>query len=318
MLYLTYNMGKLPDGMGAQYQRIIGIIGIANYYNYTYVHNPIIKMDHLTSDDYLGNIEQFFQIINNYSNINSIVYDNIYEEDNPSINTLTNYDNNNKNKNILIKIFFPFNICDAKPIVYEKVMPKLRSLLIDKNLPFYNNDETIKIALHLRRGDVKLNVNSDRYTPIDDIIKIINLLKNKYINCTFYIFTQIDETNKNEFDIFNNDDAIKIKANEDQLLTMNHLIHADVLVMCKSSFSYIAGCYNKNIIYYNPFWHSPLSSWINIQNLYNNIDDTDDTEETKKMNNVEYFYSIVNNDSNDYILFFLIIIIIIYWIIKLS
>ena len=36
MLYLTYNIDKQKDGMGAQYQRIIGIIGIAYYYNFIY------------------------------------------------------------------------------------------------------------------------------------------------------------------------------------------------------------------------------------------------------------------------------------------
>jgi len=319
MLYLTYNINWLPDGMGAQYQRIIGIIGIANYYNYIYVHNPIIKMAHLDTDDYLVNIENYFQIMNNYSNVNSIVYDNIYEENSPAVDTLINYDSKNKDKKILIKICFPYSICDANPIIYEKVMPRLRSLIIDKNLPFYNNDKTIKIAIHVRRGDVKLNVNGDRYTSINDIIKIIKFLRNKYTNCTFYIFTQIDETNKNEFDIFNNDNTVKIKANEDQLLTMKHLINADILVMCKSSFSYIAGCYNKNIVYYESFWHNPLSNWINIQNLYNNIEDNlVNKDNLQEMNNIEKFDSTMNNNSKNYILFYIVIIIIIYIILKLS
>jgi len=42
-----------------------------------------------------------------------------------------------------------------------------------------------------------------------------------------YIFTEITEENKNEFDLLLNDN-IKLKANEDILDTFNHLMKADV------------------------------------------------------------------------------------------
>lgn len=37
--------------------------------------------------------------------------------------------------------------------------------------------------------------------------------------------------------------------------------------MCKSSFSYLAGMYNSNIVYYYDFWHKPLKHWININTI---------------------------------------------------
>jgi hypothetical protein len=301
MLYLTYNIiNNESDGMGAQYQRIIGIIAIANYYNYKYVHSPIIHMEHIDNIGYLDKIEQFFQIINNYPNVNSFKYDNIYEEFDPSNETLINYNEQSTNKNILIKIQHPYKICDMNPFVYKKVMPILSDMIINKYLPFYKNDNKIKIAIHVRRGNVDNQTYNDRYTSLNDIINVINSLKIKYHNCSFYIFTQIDEKNKNEFDIFNNDKTIQIKANEDQLLTLNHLINADILVMCKSSFSYIAGLYNRNIVYYFDFWHSPLDNWINI----------------KKLNYSEEFTNILNlGKSNNNIIPCLIILSVICWII---
>ena len=48
-----------------------------------------------------------------------------------------------------------------------------------------------------------------------------------------YIFTEITEENKNEFDLLLNDN-IKLKANEDILDTFNHLMKADVLILKKS------------------------------------------------------------------------------------
>jgi hypothetical protein len=312
MLYLTYNTNIWNDGMGAQYQRIIGIICISYYYNFTYVHTPLLQMEHVNKE-YINTIDSFFQISNNYPNVNSITYDQIIEEENPSIDFLNQY--NNSNKKILIKIYLPFNICDNNPSIYKNNMYKFRNLIINKNLPFYNNNNT-KIAIHLRRGDVQSDSNSERYTSINDIINIIHIFKNKYPNSTFYIFTEINDNNKNEFDVFNNDPTINIKANEDVILTFNHLINADVLVICKSSFSYLAGLYNKNIVYYFDFWHSPLSNWINIKDLQNNEHYTD----LPKINNFNFNYLIffiiilsvsLSNIKNKYLIIMIIIMVMI-------
>ena len=49
----------------------------------------------------------------------------------------------------------------------------------------------------------------------------------------------------------------------------HHLVNANVLVLAKSSFSYLAGLYNQNIVYYIDFWHTPMPNWININNMDN-------------------------------------------------
>ena len=290
MIYLTYDININNDGLGAQYQRIVGIICISHYYNFIYVHTPIEKMEHTNN---LNDIENFFQISNNYLNINSINYDEIFEENNPTIDDLIKYDTK---KNILVKIYLPYNICDANTDIYKKYMPKLYNILTNKYLPFYKNNNNKKIAIHVRRGDVTQTQNNSRYTSLDDIIKIIESFKIKYNNCSFYIFTQIDENNKNEFDIFNNDTSIQIKANEDLILTFNHLIHADILVICKSSFSYLAGLYNNNDVYYFNFWHNPLNNWININNLVT----------------IEHFTEIKYFDVYKYLLLILLLLILYY------
>ena len=38
MLYLTYDIHGMSDGLGSQYQKVIGIITIAMKYNLEYVH----------------------------------------------------------------------------------------------------------------------------------------------------------------------------------------------------------------------------------------------------------------------------------------
>jgi hypothetical protein len=45
MIYLTYS--KEINGMGAQYQRIIGIICLAMKYDCQYIHTRITEMEHV-------------------------------------------------------------------------------------------------------------------------------------------------------------------------------------------------------------------------------------------------------------------------------
>lgn len=267
MLYLTYDIDFQSDGMGAQYQRIIGIICIAEYYGYKYVHNPIQKMEHLDTQSYLKNIEDYFQIYKHYPNINDQKYDKVIEYDNPSADELSKHANANGNENILVKIHIPYNICDSNVAVYEKSVSNLRNMITNNSLPFYENNAGLNVAIHIRRGDVDSVTNAERYVSMDQLIQVVNVLKTKYNNSKIYIFTQITEKNKHEFDVFNGDNFIVIKDNEDILVTFNHLVNADVLVTCKSSFSYAAGLYNNNAVYYFDFWHSPLSNWISVNNI---------------------------------------------------
>jgi hypothetical protein len=53
--------------------------------------------------------------------------------------------------------------------------------------------------------------------------------------------------------------------NEPAFDCLRKLATADILVMSRSSFSYLAGILNRNgVIMYHPFWHRPLSPWITV------------------------------------------------------
>jgi hypothetical protein len=46
---------------------------------------------------------------------------------------------------------------------------------------------------------------------------------------------------------------------------IRQLATADILVMSRSSFSYVGGILNRDgIVLYHPFWHRPPSSWITV------------------------------------------------------
>ena len=56
---------------------------------------------------------------------------------------------------------------------------------------------------------------------------------------------------------------VKIIANGDAIEALKGMATADIFMMSRSSFSYVAAILNRRgIVIYYPFWHSPLPSWI--------------------------------------------------------
>ncbi|MGH6991011.1 MAG: hypothetical protein ACREE3_14020, partial [Stellaceae bacterium] len=53
-----------------------------------------------------------------------------------------------------------------------------------------------------------------------------------------------------------------LHVNDDVFASFDNLVRADVLMMAKSSFSYVAGMLSEGIKLYEPFWHPPLAPWI--------------------------------------------------------
>ena len=41
------------------------------------------------------------------------------------------------------------------------------------------------------------------------------------------------------------------------------MIHSDILILSKSSFSFVPAFYNKRCVIYKPFWHKKLDHWLN-------------------------------------------------------
>ena len=265
MLYLTYV--KQSDGMGAQYQRIIGIIALSMAYECQYIHSYITKMEHLPepSIKYLNNIEEFFQIQNHFPIMNeNIKFDSVVNLDtNVTEEILLKYKNMAEKKNILLTIHHAYSMLDKNTQLYEIAIPFLNNIKKNIELPEYNITG-VKIAIHIRRGDVSTRANAERYVPLDYFQKIINKLSELYTNAHFFIFTEITGENTTEFIDFQNANkniSLKIMPNIDILTTLEYLIKSDILVMSKSSFSYVAGLFNQNTVFCIDFWHTKLDRW---------------------------------------------------------
>lgn len=65
-----------------------------------------------------------------------------------------------------------------------------------------------------------------------------------------------------DFDELRGGDNWRLSLDGNPLAAMTDMLRADILIMGKSSFSYVAGRLNRGIAIYEPFWHQPLPDWI--------------------------------------------------------
>lgn len=115
----------------------------------------------------------------------------------------------------------------------------------------------IHIAIHVRRGDSTNNtrrfVNHSYFINVlDDITEYLKLHNRA---CSIQLYSEGVREDLPEFEKYPN---LTYRLNDDHFDTLHHMICADVLVMSKSTFSYLPALFNTNgVIIYKPFWLLP-------------------------------------------------------------
>jgi hypothetical protein len=129
-------------------------------------------------------------------------------------------------------------------------------------VPHTRRDDRVNIAIHIRRGDVGSNVNSLRFTPNEKIIRTIRdlcqIFEEMNLAVSVDLFSQGKTTEFAEFGEL----GCRLHLDVDAVWTMRRLIETDLLVMSKSSFSYVAALINRGVKIYEPTFNPPLSDWI--------------------------------------------------------
>jgi hypothetical protein len=142
---------------------------------------------------------------------------------------------------------------DSRPDLYACIVDDLRRRL---TLPS-RSSAAPTIAVHVRRGDVvgKLPY-AKRFTDNATLARHIGAALRDFPGHRVRIFSQGAEA-----DFGGLPDVCEFELDADIFATLSGLIEADCLIMAKSSLSYVAGLYSRGTVYYEPFWHRPLSSW---------------------------------------------------------
>lgn len=233
-MYIT-NFSR-DDGFGAQYQTILFSIIYSELINKEFVYTPFKKMEHNYDGDpnFLKEKEDLINIIGNYKSVNEV--DN-YETTNSEIYRIIE---DNIDKCIELDSFKK-----AKTLFYKN------KFIIDNNI-------NTNVAVHIRRYNVHDNGQTYGYTNDEYFLNAINYIRSEYkIPKTFHIYSQGEMSS---FENFKSDDVV-FHLNEKIENTVCGLVTSNILIMSKSSLSYVSGLLNNGIVYYLPFWHNKLNKW---------------------------------------------------------
>lgn len=249
------------DGVGAQIHAIISIQIFARKYGLTYVHTPLKDVEHYKGDRSLWSDkwEKFFSLGANELTPSDVSH--LYSREKylkfPFLifkkeNTLYRFSNCHTYTELVIE-------------EYEKIVSELKTKFWSNgiNKKEERQTEVIKISVHIRRGDVTATNNLvNRYT--DDLLierriqKIVDCVNGMDIKFTLQVVSQGSE---GDFSFLQKFNPVYL-LNYDEFESFRELVKSDVLITAKSSFSYVAALLTDGLVYYENFWHTPLSKWV--------------------------------------------------------
>ena len=263
---------SLSDGAGAVFLRIYTAIIYSHKIGGHYFHTPISSLEHNYYNDveYVSKWEKYFGFLSNYSKIKQT--DIIVSID--SFKQIFFYFIYYKflyAKKIIFKFKFhhPAYI-NLNPSDFISLNQSLKNCIISNNEKLKNNGK-LNIIIHIRRGDVSIDKNYNRFTHNQDInSKIIEL---KYILDDLelrYNFHLISQGSIKDFKNISNIDYYHLGL--DPIADFDKMVNADILLTSKSSFSYLSAVFCSGLVIYEEFWLFPLDKWLTINqksNLYN-------------------------------------------------
>ena len=270
--------GQVKEGAGSLIQAVIGVYALAKQLDLEFHFTELVNIGHSEG----SNMDQksWDRKWNNYiienllpESKSLINYDEVFTVEAENLDILVN---DKVDKKVLLKVEYSSvkKYIDNHIEILDNILDHLRNGYDKSKKDTYYEKDKKTIAIHIRMftpndgTDIEdcreyFNVASHMESYIREIIMKIS---EKYNSPSIHIYSEGNlDTFKNLLDL-----NINFHLNEDPLLTIHHLIKADVLFMAKSSFSYIASFYNKGDKYIRSgFWHTLLPD---IKILNDNID----------------------------------------------
>jgi hypothetical protein len=297
---LTYDSHSKPDGVGAQIQRVLAIKSLSSNLGMSYFHTPISSVAIHPLDPYQTDkqMKAFLERLNWTFNIESTQDIDELDTIKFAVQTLTFHNlckaifiSIVRNKLVIISCVEPYRVSEFDPRIFEKTLAFLPNFKRAKNEGFH-------IAVHLRWGvggmaiqkGEKISRQMELSYFVDLLHKILKGLTVNAVNITIYTdapsgdleFTPPPEQhtlwqNSTSFsdgkmsvvglDLESQfarlDSKPKVLRGGDPLLVIQEMANSDILVMSRSSLSYVAGILNdsQNIYFPESFWHKPLAKW---------------------------------------------------------
>ena len=152
---------------------------------------------------------------------------------------------------VLTKLHLHPKIIQSWKLVLEKVQ---KSYSRDRNDTPHFQHKDVNIAVHVRRGDSTHNTRRfvEHQYFVNVLKSITTQLKAKKQTYTIQLYSEGHIHDLPEFQEFKH---LTYRLNDDHLDTFHHMACADILIMSKSTFSYVPALLNPTgLIIYKPFW----------------------------------------------------------------
>jgi len=296
-LVLTYDNTR-RDGVGAQLHRIYGIYAISRLLGASYLHSPLAGVGYqglaaLEEDafdpGFHHEFNELFQIKSD-----APLAEDVHTVYLPSISIAVvqqlaaMFDTRRRGGGpTLVRIVMPFGIADRYPDCYEVC----KEISPFPPLVPVREGRTVRVAVHVRRGELFV-VDADRMLPNGYYIavaqRIARVLEAAGRDYQLELYTEVPSA---EFVVGPERHGISSRITAPVVLTpemcrleefnvLPNLVHrlngraiecirglatADILVMSRSSLSYLGAILNRSgIVLYHPFWHRAPSSWMTV------------------------------------------------------
>jgi len=117
-----------------------------------------------------------------------------------------------------------------------------------------------KIVVHIRRGDVDPCRHEGRYLPNYHYLKLIEAFLPPDSKVQFNVTIYSESQSVSSFEVFHKLNYT-VKLDTELPEVWGDMMSADVLILSKSSFSFVPALLNPNTVVYTQFWHNPIETW---------------------------------------------------------
>lgn len=246
MKYITYNTQW--DGAGAQIQRIFSIFLFAKQFNLQYIHSFFHTIEHNFDEALLYRFNKLTELPSDSElpeKYEVIVVDSIRE------NNLSIFE-----KEYSTPVLFKVNVAHE----YFNQFPELLDPPFPYIFPWVNTNTGthLKIAVHIRRGDVSPTENSSRFIPFFFYLECMEYLSELFqftlhrisLYSEYTIYPELTQYQER----LNKIPHLSYHIDENIIETFQSMVNADILVAGHSSLSFSATMLKqKGITIHLPF-----------------------------------------------------------------
>lgn len=155
-------------------------------------------------------------------------------------------------------------LIQENPEWLHSIRPQLRAIYARQSskAPARNDGA---VTFHIRRGDVTKTQNAGMFTSAEELVADISRIRSVPPYEGLWAEIVIEE----------NDPELEMKLpRKCRLIVMpepfeafDRLVEASILVIDKSSFSYVAGLLSRNTVIYRDYWYPAMPDWVHLANI---------------------------------------------------